>query len=107
LLINPAIGADTKKEPGNIPKMKPMYFSLTFTSCAKYSEYTERKNITKMIPIVVETHAMMERLFLKRLTKPMSFAPSYFFSGAFVLLTRFGTAMSYNINAIAKIPERT
>ncbi len=59
-----------------------------------------------MSPIVVEMHAMIERLFLTKLTNVISFAPSYDFLGTSVLLIRFGTATSYKIKAIPKTPER-
>jgi hypothetical protein len=56
---------------------------------------------------MVEMQAMNARLFVKKLTKVIFLAPSNFFSGAFVLLTRLGTEMSYKIKAIPIIPERT
>jgi hypothetical protein len=60
-----------------------------------------------MIAIDVEMQAMSARLFFKKLTKVIFLAPSYFFYGAYVLLTRFGTEISYKIKAKPKIPERT
>jgi hypothetical protein len=59
-----------------------------------------------MITIEAEMQAMTERLFFTKLMIVIFFAPSYFFSGAAILLTLFGTETSYRIKAIPNIAER-